>query len=145
MVEESNEITTDYGPTIGRYWYDDRYCGARCTWMSIEIRKKCRKNISMEYRPIYRPVSGEISMKYWWCVGEMSVYFYLYRPTATSVDTTTAIAVQHRPSHPQLSTECRPSSDRGSTKISTVSRPTYRPLPSTEAPYKTHDPITACW
>ena len=64
-------------------------------------------------------------MKYRWCVDEVSVYCYLYRPTATSVDTTTAIAVQHRPS-----------SDHGSTEISTVSWPTYRLLSSVE----TQDP-----
>ena len=68
----------------------------------------------------------------------MSVYCYLYRPTATSVDTTTTIANINR-----VIPNYRPSSNRGSTEISTVSRPTYRPLLSIKAPYKTQDPLCA--
>ena len=59
-----------------------------------------------------------------------------------SVDASTS-----RPYSGRWSTDTRPLLDRHSvdtsTEISTVSRTTYRPLPSNEAPYKAQDPITS--
>ena len=100
----------------------DCYRGALCPRMSIEIRsvEKRMDRILTDISAGKRRNIDELSVM---CRERLGILF-LYRPTATSVDTTTAMAVQHRPCHPQLSTEdrpiYRPCADRHIDRVSTI-------------------------